>query len=85
MEERRKPGGKKQREAGWRPMDTGPGQRKTKIKQTKPPGGWAERRHGKEDRRGQGGGDGAEECGAGSGEEWVQGCRKGRRRPPTPP
>lgn len=84
MEERRKPGGKKQREAGWRPMDTGPGQRKTKIKQTKPPGGWAEEtwKRGPERARG---GDGAEECGADSGEEWVQGCRKGRRRPPTPP
>lgn len=53
MEERRKPGGKKQREEGPRPVDTGPGPRKTKNKQTKT------RRLGrgdaeKEDQRGQG-------------------------------
>lgn len=81
MEERRKPGGKKQREEGRRPMDTGPGPRKTKNKQTKTRTG--QRRRGKRGSERARGGDSAEECGAGSGEEWVQGCRKGGAAHPT--
>lgn len=58
------PGGKKQREVGWRPMGTGPGQRAK-------PGGWAKGtwKRGPERTRGD---DRAEECGADSGVEGVR-------------